>query len=98
MRQQAKTPLFKGGIKRRLGFEPSMGEKASAVLVWKPRPSRSSERQPELRLRAGRIPHTNERLGRRWMVTEWMLEYLRGAAEMFRGFSGFSMHECIMAM
>ena len=31
MRQQAKTPLFKGGIKRRLGFEPSMGEKASAV-------------------------------------------------------------------
>jgi site-specific DNA-methyltransferase (cytosine-N4-specific) len=33
-----------------------------------------------------------ERLGRRWLVTEWMLEYLRGAAEMFRGFSGFSIH------
>ena len=34
-----------------------------------------------------------ERLGRRWLVTEWMLEYLRGAAEMFRDLSGFFMHE-----
>ncbi len=33
-----------------------------------------------------------ERLGRRWLVTEWMLEYLRGAAEMFRGFAGFGLH------
>jgi site-specific DNA-methyltransferase (cytosine-N4-specific) len=39
-----------------------------------------------------------ERLGRRWLVTEWMLEYLRGAAEMFRGFSGFSMHVGLSAM
>lgn len=33
-----------------------------------------------------------ERLGRRWLVTEWMLEYLRGSAEMFRWFPGFGLH------
>lgn len=33
-----------------------------------------------------------ERLGRRWFVTEWILEYLRGAAELFRDFAGFDMH------
>lgn len=55
MRHQAKTPIFKGAIKRHLAFEPSMGEKANAVSVWKPRPSRSPERQPGLRLRAGRV-------------------------------------------
>ncbi len=33
-----------------------------------------------------------ERLGRRWLVTDWMLEYLRGAAELFRGANGFTMH------
>lgn len=30
-----------------------------------------------------------ERLGRRWLVIESMLDYLRGAAERFRGFPGF---------
>jgi DNA modification methylase len=30
-----------------------------------------------------------ERLGRRWLVTEWMYEYLRGAAEIFTHFAGF---------
>lgn len=30
-----------------------------------------------------------ERLGRRWMVTEWIAQYLRGAAEMFRDSAGF---------
>lgn len=33
-----------------------------------------------------------ERLGRRWVVTEWIAEYLRGAAELFRGSTGFDMH------
>ena len=37
-----------------------------------------------------------ERLGRRWLVTEWMLEYLRGAAEMFRGFTGFEMNRVLL--
>ncbi|MBU2758650.1 DNA methyltransferase [Acidithiobacillus sulfurivorans] len=36
-----------------------------------------------------------ERLGRRWLVTEWMLEYLCGAAEMFRGFAGFEMNKVL---
>ncbi|MDA8151510.1 MAG: DNA methyltransferase [Acidithiobacillus sp.] len=39
-----------------------------------------------------------ERLGRRWLVTEWMLEYLRGAAEMFRGYAGFGMNGGLSAM
>lgn len=30
-----------------------------------------------------------ERLGRRWLVTEWIYQYIRGAAEMFRDFEGF---------
>lgn len=30
-----------------------------------------------------------ERLGRRWLVTEWILQYIRGAAELFRGSEGF---------
>lgn len=34
-----------------------------------------------------------ERLGRRWLVTEWIREYLQGAAELFRGFIGFEMRE-----
>jgi len=38
---------------------------------------------------------TAERLGRRWMVTEWILEYLRGAAELFRDFAGFEMHPAL---
>ncbi len=35
-----------------------------------------------------------ERLGRRWLVTEWMYEYLRGAAEMFTHFAGFQSAFC----
>lgn len=30
-----------------------------------------------------------ERLGRRWLVTEWILQYIRGAAEFFREARGF---------
>lgn len=36
-----------------------------------------------------------ERLGRRSIVTEWILEYLRGAAELFRHFEGFGMHPAL---
>lgn len=36
-----------------------------------------------------------ERLGRRWLVTEWILQYLRGAAELFRDFPGFGMHPAL---
>ncbi|WP_321935527.1 site-specific DNA-methyltransferase [Paraburkholderia sp. J8-2] len=32
-----------------------------------------------------------ERAGRRWLTIEWMLEYVRTSAELFRGFSGFNM-------
>ncbi|WP_431798031.1 DNA methyltransferase (plasmid) [Cupriavidus metallidurans] len=42
-----------------------------------------------------------ERLGRRWLVTEMMLSYLRGAAEMFRGAPGFNLNpalECVGGM
>lgn len=39
-----------------------------------------------------------ERLGRRWFVTEWILEYLRGAAELFRDFAGFEMHPALQAV
>ena len=30
-----------------------------------------------------------ERLGRRWIVAEWIVQYLRGGAELFRSFDGF---------
>ena len=33
-----------------------------------------------------------ERNGRRWIVIEQMLDYLRGAAERFRGFNGYALH------
>jgi DNA modification methylase len=39
-----------------------------------------------------------ERLGRRWLVTEWIVEYLRGAAELFRHFDGFVMHPALASM
>lgn len=32
-----------------------------------------------------------ERLGRRWLVTEWILQYIRGAAELFRECPGFQL-------
>ncbi|WP_425952958.1 DNA methyltransferase [Ralstonia pseudosolanacearum] len=39
-----------------------------------------------------------ERLGRRWLVSEWILQYLRGSAELFRGYAGFSMHQALDAV
>lgn len=39
-----------------------------------------------------------ERLGRRWIVTEWILQYLRGAAELYRGFPGFHMNPALAAV
>lgn len=33
-----------------------------------------------------------ERLGRRWLVTEWILEYLCGASGLFRQAPGFAVH------
>lgn len=39
-----------------------------------------------------------ERLGRRWIVTEWILQYLRGAAEMYRDRPGFQMHAALDAV
>lgn len=36
-----------------------------------------------------------ERNGRRWMLGEWMLEYLRGAAELFKTFPGFVMNPAL---
>lgn len=33
-----------------------------------------------------------ERLGRRWLVTEWILEYLQGASSLFTGCSGFRLN------
>ncbi|WP_432263415.1 DNA methyltransferase [Cupriavidus sp. TMH.W2] len=39
-----------------------------------------------------------ERLGRRWLVTEWILQYIRGAAELFRGSAGFGLHPALQAV
>lgn len=39
-----------------------------------------------------------ERLGRRWIVTEWVLQYLRGAAEMYRAFPAFHLHPALVAV
>lgn len=36
-----------------------------------------------------------ERLGRRWLVCEWILQYLQGGAGMFRNFPGFSIHPAL---
>ena len=36
-----------------------------------------------------------EKIGRRWCVTEWILEYLRGSAEGFRHFPGFAMNPAL---
>lgn len=37
----------------------------------------------------------SERLGRRWIITEWILEYMRGAAELFREAPGFWMNPAL---
>ena len=39
-----------------------------------------------------------ERLGRRWIVTEWILQYVRGAAEMYRDRPGFQMHPALQVV
>lgn len=39
-----------------------------------------------------------ERLGRRWVVTDWILQYLRGAAGLFRNFAGYEMHPALFAV
>lgn len=39
-----------------------------------------------------------QRLGRRWFACEWMLQYLRGAAELFREFANFEMHPALSAV
>jgi len=39
-----------------------------------------------------------QRLGRRWIVTEWILQYLRGAAELYRGFPGFQLNPALAAV
>ncbi|MFC4519564.1 DNA methyltransferase [Cupriavidus pinatubonensis] len=38
---------------------------------------------------------TAERLGRHWIVTEWILQYVRGAAELFRRPDGFQLHPAL---
>lgn len=39
-----------------------------------------------------------ERLGRKWFTTEWILEYIRGAAEGFRSAQGFWMNSSMEAV
>lgn len=39
-----------------------------------------------------------ERLGRRWLVVEWMLQYIRGAAELFRDAKGFRLHPALQSL
>lgn len=38
-----------------------------------------------------------EELGRRWIATEWILDYIRPAAERFRDYPGFRMHPALLA-
>ncbi|UDM18957.1 site-specific DNA-methyltransferase [Vogesella sp. XCS3] len=39
-----------------------------------------------------------ERLGRRWMVSEWILQYIRASAERFRIFPGYWLNPMMAAM
>lgn len=39
-----------------------------------------------------------ERLGRRWLVTEWILQYLRGATGLFRNSAAFQMHPAMYSV
>jgi site-specific DNA-methyltransferase (cytosine-N4-specific) len=43
----------------------------------------------------GRAGLAAERLGRRWIMSEQIVQFLRPAAEMFRSFPGFSIHPSI---
>ncbi len=83
MRHQAKTPLFKGGIKRRLAFESSMGEKANALRCGSPvLPALESGSR---RLRARRTS-TTQHMGWRWLfyinLPVGIFSLLLGAATM----------------
>lgn len=44
---------------------------------------------------AGKTAIAAERTGRRWMIFEWMLEYARQGAELFRGVQGFHLSPCL---
>lgn len=46
----------------------------------------------------GRAALASERTGRRWAISEWILQYLRGSAELFRGFPGFELHPALTAV
>ncbi|MCD5327976.1 DNA methyltransferase [Chromobacterium piscinae] len=39
-----------------------------------------------------------EQLSRRWIVVEWMLQYIRGAAERFRIYPGFELHPAMLGV
>lgn len=41
---------------------------------------------------SGKTGLSAERLHRRWLMTEVVLQYVRASSELFRGFPGFSMH------
>ncbi len=45
------------------------------------------------KLTTGRVA---EKLGRRWISTEWIYDYIRGAAERFKGCDGFWMHPALV--
>ena len=39
----------------------------------------------------GKTALAAEKLGRRWIITEKIYQYLRGGAELFRNYKGFSL-------
>ena len=45
-----------------------------------------------------RVGLAAERLGRRWIVTEWILQYLRASAELYRGAPGFQLNPALIAV
>lgn len=46
----------------------------------------------------GRTGLAAQRNNRRWIMGEWMLQYLRGSANLFRDQAGFSMHPALAAV
>lgn len=44
---------------------------------------------------SGKTGLAAERLGRRWLMFELILEYARTSAEMFRGFDGFCLNQLL---
>lgn len=45
--------------------------------------------------RLARLGKSAEERGRRWIVTEWILEYVRAAAERFKASPGFWLNPAI---